>query len=162
LPFKCGVRGRMDTLADVERLEMPVEMGLEFSAVVGLNHVDAERQAPEDVIDECDGGALMAGVVDLEHANAGSIVDRRELVEPPARARDAFEKRDVDLEAMPGLRLLVARPAVRVPAVTFGSPAGGSSRADAECDARRHRPPTRCETALDNRQSCRGQSDSAA
>ena len=39
------------------------------------------------------------------------------MIEPPARARDALEKLDVDLQAMPRLRLLVARPAVRVPPV---------------------------------------------
>ena len=74
-------------VADVERFEMPVEVGLEFGAIVGLNDVDAERQPPEDVIDECDRRPLIAGVEDLQHANAGAIVDRRELVEPPARAR---------------------------------------------------------------------------
>ena len=97
--------------------EMPVEVGLEFGAIVGLNDVDAEGQSPEDVVDECDGRPLIAGVEDFQHANAGAIVDRRELVEPPARARNALEKLDVDLQPMPRLRLLVARPAVRVPPV---------------------------------------------
>jgi hypothetical protein len=29
-----------------------VEVGLEFGAIVGLDDVDAERQPPEDVVDE--------------------------------------------------------------------------------------------------------------
>jgi hypothetical protein len=36
------------------------------------------------------------------------------LIEAPAGARNPLEKLDVDLEAMPRLRFLVARPAVRV------------------------------------------------
>jgi hypothetical protein len=39
------------------------------------------------------------------------------LVEPPARTRNPLEKLDVDLQPMPWLRLFVARPAVRKPAV---------------------------------------------
>jgi hypothetical protein len=84
---------------DVEGFEMPVEVGLEFGAIVRLNGVDAEGQSPEDVIDEGDGHPLIAGVVDFQHANAGAFVDRRELVEPPAGARNPLKKLDVDLEA---------------------------------------------------------------
>src|SRR5262245_36518393 len=47
-------------MPNVEFLEMPVEMGLEFGTVIGLDDVDAERQAAEDVIDELDGCALIA------------------------------------------------------------------------------------------------------
>src|SRR5262245_57529616 len=111
-----GSGGDVD-VPNVELLEMPVEMGLEFGAVVGLDDVDAERQAAEDVIDELDGCALIAGIVDLEHTNARAIVDRRELVEPPACARYPLEKLDVHLQAMARLRLLIARPAVGVASV---------------------------------------------
>jgi hypothetical protein len=38
-------------VANVTVFEMPVEVRLEFGAPVGLNDLDAERQAPEDVID---------------------------------------------------------------------------------------------------------------
>jgi hypothetical protein len=86
-------------VVDVAFFEMPVEVGLEFGAIVGLNDVDAEGQPPEDVIDEFDGRPLIAGVVDLQHANAGAIVDRRELVEPPAGAGDPLKKLDVELAA---------------------------------------------------------------
>ena len=97
--------------------EMPVKVGLELGAIVGLNDKDAEGESPEDVINEGDRRALITRVKDLQHAKAGAIVDGGELIEPPARARDALEKLDVDLQAMPRLRLLVARPAVRVPPV---------------------------------------------
>jgi hypothetical protein len=39
-------------VADVEGFEMSVKVRLEFGAIVGLNDMDAEREAPEDVIDE--------------------------------------------------------------------------------------------------------------
>ena len=47
----------------------------------------AKRQPPADVVDERDDRALIAGVEDYQHANASAIVDRRELIEPPARAQ---------------------------------------------------------------------------
>ena len=104
-------------MADVAFFEMPVKVGLEFSAIVRLDHMDAERQAAEDVVDELDGRALITGIVDLEHANPGAIVDRRELVEAPAGARNPLEKLDVDLQPMSRLGFLVARPAMRMPPV---------------------------------------------
>ena len=58
---------------DVACFEMPVEVGLEFGAIVGLNDMDAEGQSPEDVIDECDRRPLIAGIVDLQYANVGAI-----------------------------------------------------------------------------------------
>ena len=61
-------------MADVAFFEMPVEVRLEFGAIVGLNDVDAERQSSDDIVDEGDGRPLIAGVVDLEHANTGAII----------------------------------------------------------------------------------------
>ena len=58
-------------VADVELFEMPVEVGLEFRSVIGLNDVDAEVQPLQHVIDELDGTSLVARIVDLQHANAG-------------------------------------------------------------------------------------------
>jgi hypothetical protein len=107
----------MYTMPDIAFFEMPVEVGLKFGAIVGLHDVDAEGQAPEDVVDEGDGRPLIARVKHFQHANPGAIVDRRELVEPPTSPGNALEKLDVDLQPMPRLRLLVARPAVRVPPV---------------------------------------------
>jgi len=49
-------------VADVEGFEMPVKVGLELGAIVGLNDKDAEGESPEDVINEGDRGALIARV----------------------------------------------------------------------------------------------------
>ena len=64
-----------------------MEVRLELGAVVRLDDVDAKRQAPKDFVDDLDRRALVAGVVDLEHANAGAIVDRRELTQVLPRQR---------------------------------------------------------------------------
>ena len=58
-----------------------MEVGLEFGAIVRLDHTDAERQAAPDFVDEPDGRSLIAGVVDLEDPDPRAIVNRRELIE---------------------------------------------------------------------------------
>ena len=104
-------------VADVEFLEMPVEVGLKLGAIVRLDHLDAEGQAAEDIIDELDGRPLIAGLEDFQDADPGAIVDRGELIEPSAGARNPLEKLNVHLEAMARLRFLVTRPPVCVPPV---------------------------------------------
>jgi len=60
---------------------MPVKLGLKRRAVVGLHHVNAERQPANHFANEEDRGALVARIEDLQDANPGAIVDRRELME---------------------------------------------------------------------------------
>jgi hypothetical protein len=65
-------RARADVdVPDVSRLEMPVELRLEFGAVVSLHDVYAERQPAHDLVDELHGRALVARVVDFQDANPG-------------------------------------------------------------------------------------------
>ena len=101
-------------VADVQSLEMVVELRLKFCSVVGLHHVHTEWEASEDFVGEWHRRALVARVIDLENANARAIVDRGELVETLPGARDALQKFHVHLEAVTGLGLLVSRPALRV------------------------------------------------
>jgi hypothetical protein len=42
LPVQMGCPRPDGHVTDVELLEMPVEVGLKFGAIVGLNHLDAE------------------------------------------------------------------------------------------------------------------------
>ena len=93
---------------------MVVELRLKFCPVVGLNHVHAEWEAPQDVVGELHRRALVARVIDLENSNARAIVDRGELVEPFTRARETLQELHVHLHAQPGLGLLVALPAFLV------------------------------------------------
>ena len=57
---------------------------------------------------------LVAAVVDLEHPDAGAVVDGRELIQAPPGTRDALEELDVHLQPVAWLGLLVALPALFV------------------------------------------------
>ena len=73
-----------------------------------------EGEPPPHLVDELDRRGLVAAVVDLEHPDAGAIVDGRELIEAPPGARDALEELDVHLQPMARLGLLIALPALFV------------------------------------------------
>jgi hypothetical protein len=69
-----------------------MELGLKLGAIVRLDGENPEWQAPEDLVDELDGCALIAGIVHLEDPTARAIVDGRELIEALVRAWNALEK----------------------------------------------------------------------
>ena len=77
----------------------------------GLNDVDAERQPTQDLVDELDGRPLIAGVVDLEHANAGAVVNGGELIQSLLGAGNTLEELHIQLQAKARLLLFIARPA---------------------------------------------------
>src|SRR4030095_1473560 len=52
-------------VSDIQRLEMPMKLGLKLRTVIGLHDVDAERQASKHLVDEQDGRALIARIVNL-------------------------------------------------------------------------------------------------
>ena len=99
---------------DVQALEMPMKARLELRPVVGLHDVNPEREPAHDIVHELDGRPLVAGVEDLQHADARAVIDRRELVEPRARARNPLEKLHIDLQTMARLPLLVPLPPLAV------------------------------------------------
>ena len=113
-PFDLAIQmrgSRTDVdVSDVLRLQMPMKLGLEFGAVVGLYDEDPKRQASEDVVNEADRRGLVAGVEYLEDSDAGAVVDGRELVEAFPAAGNTLEKLHVNLQAMPWLRLFIALP----------------------------------------------------
>jgi hypothetical protein len=68
-------RARADVdVADVPRLEGPVELRMELGTVIGLDDVHPGRQPAKDLVDELNGGALVTRVVDLEDANRSAVV----------------------------------------------------------------------------------------
>src|SRR5258708_1585840 len=108
-------------MPDVERFQMPVEAGLELRAVIGLDDENAERKPPQHLIDEANGRGLVAGVVDLQHADPGAIIDGGELIQALLGARDPLEELHVQLQAMSRLGLLVALPSPPMwPALLIG------------------------------------------
>lgn len=67
-------------MADAAVQDVPVELGTELAAVVGLDGVDAERELLADVVEELNRGDLVVLVVDTQHAQPGAVVDRGVLV----------------------------------------------------------------------------------
>ena len=84
----------------------------ELGPVVGPYHEHPERQPAPDFVDELNRRTLIAGVIDLEHANPRAVVDCGELTEALRGAGNAFEELDVELQTMSRLRLLVALPSL--------------------------------------------------
>ena len=72
--------------------------------------MNAKRQALSDFVDESDCRALVARVVDLQHANPRAIVDGGELIQSLARAGNALEELDVQLEPMAWPWFLIPLP----------------------------------------------------
>jgi hypothetical protein len=56
---------------NVLRLKMPVKLGLKLGAVIGLHDVHAERQAANHFVNEEDGRALVARIVDPSGLESG-------------------------------------------------------------------------------------------
>src|SRR5262245_8306848 len=96
---------------------MPVKARLELGTVVGLDNQHSKWQTSQYLVDEADRRALVARVVDLQHAEPRAVIDRRELIEPLLGARNPLEELDVHRQTMPRLRLLVPLPAFGMRAV---------------------------------------------
>lgn len=73
LPFRHRVRGVDAGVGDALVEDVPVEGGLELGAVVSLGDFGLERQALNDVVQELDGGVLVAGRSAV--AAVGAVVD---------------------------------------------------------------------------------------
>jgi hypothetical protein len=114
LPLSRGVP-RLDVgVADAAVEDVPVEGGLEFCAVVGLDDLDWEGQLLEDVVDEADRGGLVEPVVDAQDPQPDAVVDRGELVVLAPHAGDGGDELHIDLDPVAGLRLLIPLPPVDV------------------------------------------------
>jgi hypothetical protein len=90
---------------------MPVKARLELGAIIGLYDVDAEGSSAKDVVDKSDRGCLIARIVDLEHANAGAVVNGGELEESFPCAGNSLEELHIHLQSMAWLWLFVSLPA---------------------------------------------------
>ena len=69
-------------MPDIQRFSVPVEPRLELGAIVGLKRKDPERESLANLVQEADRRALIAGVVDLQDSDPGTVIDCGELVEP--------------------------------------------------------------------------------
>ena len=101
-------------MPDTERFGVPVKLRLELGTVVGLQDEDTEWEPLSNRVQEPDCRALVAGIVDFQYPDAGTVVNGSELVEPFRGSRDALEELHVHLQAMARLGLPVALPAFTV------------------------------------------------
>ena len=104
-------------MADVLLLQVPVEVGLEFCAILRLDYEHSEGKPSDDLVHEADGRLLVADVVDFQHSDASAVIDGGELIEAFSGAGIPLKEFDVDLQAVPRLWLLVSMPgaACRLP-----------------------------------------------
>ena len=93
---------------------MPVEMGLKFGAIVGLDDMYAKWQSPEHFVDELNGRALVAHIEDLQDPDPRAVVNGRELKQSSACAGNPLEELDVHLQTMPRHQLLVSLPTLPI------------------------------------------------
>ena len=97
-------RSRFDIgVAYASILQVPVEFGLEFVAVIGANGIDAEREFGDDVIHEVDRILLRVPFINLQGANTGGIIDCRVLEIPDLAALLSLEIEEfhIDLHVVP-------------------------------------------------------------
>ena len=85
-------------------LDVPIEIGLEFMAIVGPHLADPEGGPGNDVVDEGDRIGLGVPVVDLERPDAGRIINGGVLVALDRLAVFSLkdQKLHVDLDLVPG------------------------------------------------------------
>ena len=110
-------RSRLDIgMADPLVLDMPVEFGLEFMAIVSPDFLNAERKLVDDMVDEVDGVGLGVTVVDLESPNARGVINRGVLEPPYGLPRFALEGEEFDIHLdMVARHLLVVAPGMNLP-----------------------------------------------
>ena len=87
-----------------------MEVALELCAVVRLDYEHSEPKPSDDLVHKADGRLLVAHVVDLQHSDAGAVIDGGELTEAFPGARNPLKEFDVDLQSVPRLWLLVSMP----------------------------------------------------
>jgi hypothetical protein len=103
--------------------DVPVEAGTELGAIVGLDDLDPEREPLQQVVQELDGGLLVAPVIEAQHSEPGAVVDGGELVVLLGLVGGAgkrLDELDIELDAVAGQRLLIALPAPVVALVALG------------------------------------------
>ncbi len=100
-------------VSDLQRLEVPVKVRLEFGAIVRLHDEDPERETSEARRSmKLIAVAWLHASYTFSYTNPSAIVDRRELIEPLPRAGNPLEELDVHLQAVAGLGLLIALPSL--------------------------------------------------
>jgi hypothetical protein len=97
LPLSCG--DRLDVcVTDALILDVPMELGLEFVAIIGTNFPDPEGKALDHVVNEGDGIGLGVPTINLEGTDARRIVDGCVLVAPDRFAVLSLECQELHID----------------------------------------------------------------
>ena len=94
-----------------------------FGAVVCLHTLDGKGQFGHDVVDEGDGGLLVAAWVGAEYPKPGAVVDGGELVvllAPQTLLAERFDELHINLQLVTGTLLLILLPAQRAALAPLG------------------------------------------
>jgi len=96
---------------------VPMKEVSELGAVVRLDHFRTERQPRENFVDELNRGLLLAFLIELQHPEAGAIIDGRVLIVPSSSSRDPRKELHIELDAMTRFRLLIPLPSLGMPLI---------------------------------------------
>jgi hypothetical protein len=94
---KLGRAGLDVYIADTEVFDMPMERELELAAIIGSDFSDPEWELVDDVIDKVDCASLGMLLVDLERADAGSVINGGVLELPDLRSLIFNENQDFNV-----------------------------------------------------------------
>lgn len=91
-------------------LHMPVELGLEFMAVIGPDHFDPERKLIDNIIDKVDRVLLGMAGIDFQRPDSGGVIDRGVLkaFDPVSVFIFKEQEFDVDLHMVARYLFLIA------------------------------------------------------
>lgn len=113
-PFHLTVQLRRAALdvgmADAKILDMPMEFGLEFMAIIRLDFTDAEWELFNDMINKVDRIGLCVLFVNLQRPNPRSVIDGGVLEAADLHPLFANESQELNihLDVMSGNLLLIA------------------------------------------------------
>src|SRR5271169_2263018 len=85
-------------MADSLIFDMPMELGLEFVAIISSHLSDSKGELSDDVVDKSDRVGLSMTIVDLQRADTGRIIDGRVLVTPDGFAAFPLEGQELDVD----------------------------------------------------------------
>jgi hypothetical protein len=132
-------RTRLDVcVTDALILDVPMELGLEFVAIIGANFPDAEGKALDNVVNEGDGIGLCVPAIDLEGTDAGRIINCCVLVAPGWFAVASLESQELHIDLDLGDQELASDTGLYEffePAFPVGA---GSAHSDVGFDRPRH------------------------
>jgi hypothetical protein len=67
-------------VGDTQVLFLPVELCVELTPIISLNGLHPKRQVRQHIIHKVHEVLLVVGLIDLEHSQAGAVINGGELI----------------------------------------------------------------------------------